>query len=86
MEFDGEWRRMGQMARFQDTLRRLAIFDGGFVEARFGLGLAEPSALDAQTAALPQLAVSVAIGNRSPSHSPPWPRRPPPRPPPPPPR
>jgi len=37
MEFDGEWRRIGQMARFQDTLRRLAIFDGGFVEARFGL-------------------------------------------------
>jgi 4-carboxymuconolactone decarboxylase len=59
---DGERRRMDQMARFQDTLRRLAIFDEGFVEAGFGLGMAEPSALDAKTSALLQLGVSVAIG------------------------
>ena len=29
---------MGQTARFQETLPRLAIFDEGFVEAGFGPG------------------------------------------------
>jgi alkylhydroperoxidase/carboxymuconolactone decarboxylase family protein YurZ len=62
MVLDGERRRMGQMARFEETLRRLAIFDEGFVEAGFGLGMAEPSSLDAKTSALLQLGVSVAIG------------------------
>ena len=63
MVLDGERRRADQMARFQDTLRRLAIFDERFVGAGSGLGLAEASALDAKTAALLQLGVSVAIGS-----------------------
>jgi alkylhydroperoxidase/carboxymuconolactone decarboxylase family protein YurZ len=54
---------MSQTARFQETLRRLAIFDEGFVEAGFGLGLGQASALDAKTVALLQVAVSVAIGS-----------------------
>ena len=54
---------MSQAARFQETLRRLAIFDEGFVEAGFGLDLGQPSALDARTVALLQVAVSVAIGS-----------------------
>jgi alkylhydroperoxidase/carboxymuconolactone decarboxylase family protein YurZ len=55
---------MDQTASFQDTLRRLAIFDEGLVEAGFGLDRTRTgmSALDARTAALLQLAVSVAIG------------------------
>ena len=51
------------MARFQETLRRLAIFDEGFAETRLGLDLAQRSALDAKTVALLQVAVSVAIGS-----------------------
>ena len=51
------------MASFQETLRRLAIFDEGFVKAGFGLDLARTSALDPKTAALLQLGVSVAIGS-----------------------
>jgi 4-carboxymuconolactone decarboxylase len=51
------------MAGFQETLRRLAIFDEGFVRAGFGLGLAGTSTLDPKTAALLQLGVSVAIGS-----------------------
>jgi alkylhydroperoxidase/carboxymuconolactone decarboxylase family protein YurZ len=62
MVLDGERRRTDQMTRFQEILRRLAIFDEGFVEAGFGLGMAEASALDAKTSALLQLGVSVAIG------------------------
>jgi alkylhydroperoxidase/carboxymuconolactone decarboxylase family protein YurZ len=54
---------MSQTARFQETLRRLAIFDEGFVEAGFGIELDQTSALDAKTAALLQVAVSVAIGS-----------------------
>ena len=54
---------MGQTARFQETLRRLAIFDERFVEAGSGLGPSETPALDAKTAALLQVAVSVAIGS-----------------------
>ena len=54
---------MGQTARFQETLRRLAIFDERLVEAGSGLGPAEAPALDAKTAALLQVAVSVAIGS-----------------------
>jgi 4-carboxymuconolactone decarboxylase len=50
-------------ARFQETLRRLVLFDEGFVNAGFGLDRAEASALDAKTAALLQVAVSVAIGS-----------------------
>lgn len=54
---------MSQAARFEETLRRLAIFDEGFVEAGFGLDLGQTSALDARTVALLQVAVSVAIGS-----------------------
>jgi len=56
---------MGQTVRFQETLRRLAMIDEGFVEDEAGLGLdpAPTSALDPKTAALLQVAVSVAIGS-----------------------
>src|SRR5690348_18443306 len=54
---------MSQTARFQETLRRLAIFDEGFVDAGFGLDRGAMSALDAKTTALLQVAVSVAIGS-----------------------
>jgi alkylhydroperoxidase/carboxymuconolactone decarboxylase family protein YurZ len=53
------------MARFQETLRRLAMIDEGFVEDEAGLGLdpAQASALDPKTAALLHVAVLVAIGS-----------------------
>ena len=55
---------MGQTARFQDTLRRLAMIDEGFVEDQAGLGLGPCTpALDPKTAALLQVGVSVAIGS-----------------------
>jgi alkylhydroperoxidase/carboxymuconolactone decarboxylase family protein YurZ len=54
---------MSHAARFEETPRRLAIFDEGFVEAGFGLDLGQTSALDARTVALLQVAVSVAIGS-----------------------
>ena len=52
---------MGQTARFQETLRRLAMIDDGFAEdqAGLGLGVAGTSALDPKTAALLQVGVSV---------------------------
>ena len=52
------------MVRFQDTLRRLAMIDEGFVEDHAGLGLGPCTpALDPKTAALLQVGVSVAIGS-----------------------
>ena len=54
---------MDQVARFQETLRRLAIFDEGFAEAGLRPSLAGESALDAKTVALLQVAVSVGIGS-----------------------
>ena len=56
---------MSQTARYQETLRRLAMIDEGFVEdeAGLGLGLAGTSALDPKTAALLQVAASVAAGS-----------------------
>jgi 4-carboxymuconolactone decarboxylase len=56
---------MGQTVRFQETLRRLAMIDEGFVtgEAGLGLGPAGTSALDPKTAALLQVGASVAIGS-----------------------
>jgi alkylhydroperoxidase/carboxymuconolactone decarboxylase family protein YurZ len=54
---------MDETARFRETLRRLAVFDEKFVEAGIGLGPAGTSALDAKTAALLQVGVSVAIGS-----------------------
>jgi 4-carboxymuconolactone decarboxylase len=58
-----ERRRMGQTVRFQETLRRLAMIDEGFVKDEAGLGLDPASALEPKTAALLQVAVSVAIGS-----------------------
>src|ERR1019366_7973242 len=65
MVLDSERRYMGQTVRFQETLRRLAMIDEGFVEVQAGLGLgtAAASALDPKTAALLQLGASVAIGS-----------------------
>ena len=56
---------MGRSSRFQETLRRLAMIDEGFVEGQAGLGLdpAGISALDAKTTALLRLAASVATGS-----------------------
>jgi alkylhydroperoxidase/carboxymuconolactone decarboxylase family protein YurZ len=54
---------MTQMVRFQETLRRLAIFDERLVQGGFGLGPAGAPQLEAKTAALLQVAVSVAIGS-----------------------
>jgi hypothetical protein len=61
-------RLMGHTARFQETLRRLAMIDEGFVEDEAGLGLrlglAGTSALDAKTAALLQLGCRRPSGRR----------------------
>jgi len=48
---------MGQTVRFQETLRRLAMIDEGFVESQagLGLGLTGVPALDPRTAALLRL-------------------------------
>jgi 4-carboxymuconolactone decarboxylase len=56
---------MGQTARFQEALRKLAMIDEGFVEDEAGLalGLVKTSALDPRTAALLHVAVLVAIGS-----------------------
>jgi 4-carboxymuconolactone decarboxylase len=56
---------MDQTMRFQETLRRLAMIDESFIEdqARLGLSLPGTSALDAKTAALLHLGVSVALGS-----------------------
>lgn len=54
---------MSQTVRFQETLRRLAIFDEGIVEAGFGPDLGQTPALDAKTVALLQVAVSVGMGS-----------------------
>src|SRR5689334_3557897 len=52
---------MNHMPRFQETLRRLAIFHEGLVEAGFGGDLINASSLDAKTVALLQVAASVAM-------------------------
>jgi 4-carboxymuconolactone decarboxylase len=56
---------MGQMVRFHETLRRLAMIDESFVEDEAGLklDLAASSALDPRTAALLRVGVSVALGS-----------------------
>ena len=51
------------MVSSQETLRRLAIFDEGFVTAGSGHDLATTPALGPKTAALPQVGVPVAIGS-----------------------
>jgi 4-carboxymuconolactone decarboxylase len=48
---------------FQETLRKLAIFDEEFMEAGFGPALTATSALDAKTTALLRVAASVATGS-----------------------
>ena len=57
---------MNQTVRFQETLRRLAMIDEGFIEDRAGLGLglshARTPALHPKIAALLQLGAAVAIG------------------------
>jgi alkylhydroperoxidase/carboxymuconolactone decarboxylase family protein YurZ len=55
---------MSQTVRFQETLRRLAMIDEGFVEDQAGLrmGPARTAALHPKTAALLQLGASVAMG------------------------
>jgi alkylhydroperoxidase/carboxymuconolactone decarboxylase family protein YurZ len=64
MVLNGEWRSMSHTARFQETLRRLAMIDEGFVKDQAGLalGLAATSALDPKTARLLQVGASVTIG------------------------
>ena len=61
----GERRAMSQAAKFEETLRRLAMIDEGFVKDEVGLGIdpAATSALDPKTAALLQVGASVAIGS-----------------------
>jgi len=56
---------MGQVVRYQEILRRLAIIDDGFIEDRAGLrlGLAGARVLDAKTAALVQVGALAAIGS-----------------------
>jgi alkylhydroperoxidase/carboxymuconolactone decarboxylase family protein YurZ len=65
MVLNGERRSMIQTARFQETLRKLAMIDEGFVkdEAGLVLGPAVTSALDPKTAALLQVGASVTIGS-----------------------
>ena len=64
MVFDGERRSMSHTARFQETLRKLAMVDEGFVtdQAGLALGSTATSALDAKTATLLQVGASVTIG------------------------
>lgn len=54
---------MDQTVRFEEILRRLAIFDDEFAGTGARLSLPGISALDARTEALLQVAVSVAIGS-----------------------
>lgn len=64
MVLNGERRSMSQVARFQETLRRLAMIDEGFIrdEAGLALGSAATSALDPKTARLLEVAASVTLG------------------------
>ena len=56
---------MSPTARYQETLRRLAMIDEGFVEDEAGLGLAlaGTSALEPKIAVLLQLGILVASGS-----------------------
>jgi alkylhydroperoxidase/carboxymuconolactone decarboxylase family protein YurZ len=56
---------MGQTAKFQETLRRLAMIDEGFVEDQAGLALdpLSTSALDPKTAALLRVGAAVTAGS-----------------------
>src|SRR5213596_736070 len=56
---------MSQTAKFEETLRRLAVIDEDFVGDEVGLKIdsATTSALDPKTAALLRVGASVAIGS-----------------------
>ncbi len=54
---------MSQAPRFQETLRRLAIFDEELAGAVLGPHLAGTAALDGKSVALLQLAASVTLGS-----------------------
>lgn len=54
---------MDKTPRFQETLRRLALIDEGFVGDQAGLSPAGSLTLDDKTAALLRLGASVAIGS-----------------------
>ena len=54
---------MAPTVRFQEVLRRLAIFDEGFVDDQAALGATGASLMDAKTAALVRVGVLVAIGS-----------------------
>ena len=54
---------MSQTAGFQETLRRLAIFDEGLAGAASGPQLSGPVALDGKTVGLLQVAAAVALGS-----------------------
>jgi len=56
---------VGQIVRFQEILRRLAIIDEGFAEDQAGLGLGLPAfwCLDPKTAALVRVGALVAAGS-----------------------
>jgi alkylhydroperoxidase/carboxymuconolactone decarboxylase family protein YurZ len=56
---------MGETARFQETLRRLAMIDEPFIkdEVRLGVDPAQASALDSKTTALLRVGACVAIGS-----------------------
>ena len=60
----GERRCLGQTARFQETVRRMAMIDEGFVEdeARLGRGPAAACTLDPGTAALLWMGASAVGG------------------------
>ena len=54
---------MDQTARFQETLRRLAIFDEAFAEAGLRFSPGETSALEPKTEALLRVGVSLAMAS-----------------------
>src|SRR5690242_4474754 len=62
-------RRMDPAARYQETLRQLAIIDESAVEQHAGLGLGLPRArvLDDRTAELARVAAVAATGHRRPA-------------------
>jgi hypothetical protein len=66
---------MDQTVRFQETLRRLAMIDEGFVEEEVGLdmGPAATSALDPKTAALLRVGAPSHRGRRAVGKA--WPSR-----------
>lgn len=61
----GEWKQMSGLARYQDTLCRLAMFDEEFIRDAVGLGMdpLRSCQLDARTIALLELSASVALGS-----------------------